>query len=431
MNNIRTMNTIAYLDNNATTLMPESVVLELSKWANQGNPSASYASAKKCQTMMNDFREFIGRSAGCSLEEYMIVFTSGASEANNMIVRGVIERARQTQGFASSVNSFHVVASAIEHKSILLLLEDLVKVIPEMTMTLVNPDASGHMHAEDFVRALRPSTCLVVCMHANNETGAINDIAAIGRAVKKENAGIFFHSDIVQTFGKVPVNLAGAQVDGASVSFHKLHGPPGVGVAIIRRPTIEGLRPIIYGTQNFGMRGGTENIVSIGAAYAAAQLTIARMSQTIAHEVTLKQYLIAQLANHSPVTTYTQYASARTKLELQIVIVGDDTTANAGRYLPGTLMLSVTKLVGPPACNTLIKEKLEAARVIVSVGSACNTSSKDHSHVLRAMNLPSVVMDGAIRVSMCGYTTREEIDRFVAGFLQETNRQYMISRKKE
>lgn len=423
------MATIAYLDNNATTLMPEQVVQELVNWANQGNPSASYASAKKCQTMMNEFRAFIGRSASCPVDQYMITFTSGATEANNMIVRGVIERARATKGFASSPNSFHVVASAIEHKSILLLLEDMVTRVPEMSLTFVNPDINGHIRAEDFARALRPSTCLAICMHANNETGAINDIVEIGRVVKAYSPSIFFHSDIVQSFGKVPVNLTQARVDGASISFHKLHGPPGVGVAVIKRTQLEGIRPLLYGTQSFGMRGGTENVVGIGAAFAATQLTLSRMPQTIALELGLKKYLIAELANHAPVTTYDKYASARTKLELQVVIVGNEKITDVQWYLPGTIMLSATKHLGPAACNTKIKEKLEEARVIVSVGSACNTSSKDHSHVLRAMNLPTVVMDGAIRVSMCGYTTQEEVDRFIKGFLQEVNRQYMISRE--
>ena len=420
-------NTVAYLDNNATTLMPETIVQEMAKWANQGNPSASYTSAKRSQEMMSEFREFIGRSVGCPVSKYMIIFTSGATEANCMIVRGVIERARRTKKFARATNEFHVVVSAMEHKSILLLLDDLVHSIPEMSLTIVDPDSSGHIQPEDFVRALRPSTCLAICMHGNNETGAINDIAAIGREIKAhESIGnpIFFHSDIVQTFGKIPVDLTRANVDGASASFHKLHGPPGVGVAIMRRSMMKDISPIIYGTQSFGMRGGTENVIGIGTAFAAVRLTMSLQSQTIIHELELKSRIISRLAARSPVTTFDKYMQPNTKMELQIVIVSDGTFLDPNRYLPGTIMLSVAKHIGPPACNTLIKEKLENDRVIVSVGSACNTSAKEHSHVLRSMKIPSVMMDGAIRVSMCGYTTSDEVDKFVDGFLKEADRQY-------
>lgn len=424
------MNNIAYLDNNATTLMPESVVQELVRWSNQGNPSAAYASAKRCQTMMEEFRGFIARSAGAPIGQYVIVFTSGATEANCMICRAVIERARTTSATGGRTGApFHVVTSAIEHKSILLLLEDMARCIPEMNLTLVNPDASGHIRADDFVRALRPTTCLAICMNANNETGAINDIADIGRVVKAFNPNIFFHSDIVQSFGKIPVRLDAAQVDGASISFHKLHGPPGVGAAIIRKSRTKDWCPILYGTQSSGMRGGTENVIGIGAAYAATQLTFSRMQQTIEHELGLKKYLVARLANSAPTMSFEEYIGAKTKMELQIVLIGDKTFLDPARYLPATIMISATKLVGPSACNTLIKEKLEAARVIVSVGSACNTSSQEHSHVLRSMGLPTEVMDGAIRVSMCGYTTREEIDRFILGFLGEVKRQYTIRGK--
>ena len=423
------MSTVAYLDNNATTLMPEVVAQEMTKWVNQGNPSASYASAKRCQEMMREFREFIAGAAKCPTDQFAIIFTSGATESNNMIVRGVIERARRVRGFASTCNEFHIVASAVEHKSILLLLEDCARAIPEMHLTIVNPDASGHVQVADFARALRPSTCLAICMHGNNETGAINDIIAIGRAVKKYSARIFFHSDIVQTFGKIPLDLSRALVDGASISFHKLHGPPGVGAAILRRTMMDGIPPLLYGTQSFGLRGGTENVIGIGTALAAARMTLTHQSQTIARELSLKSRIVARLAERAPVVALSDYRDTKTKMELQMVIIGDRTFADASRYLPGTIMIAVAKHVGPAACNALIKEKLEAARVIVSVGSACNTANKEHSHVLRAMEVPTLVMDGAIRVSMCGYTSESEVDRFVDGFLVEAKRQYDTARK--
>ncbi len=417
---------VAYLDNNATTLMPEDVVRAMVSWANQGNPSASYPSAEHCKKMMDEFRALIAQCAGCPLNKFRCIFTSGATESNCMIIQSVIRRVR-----CSHEREFHVVASAVEHKSILLMLEDLMRDMPEMSVTYVNADFSGHIGAEDIRRALRPTTRLVICMNANNETGAIMNIAEIGRVVKAFNPLIFFHSDIVQSFGKIPVNLDKSLVDGASISFHKLHGPPGVGAAIIRLSEMQGLCPILYGTQSYGMRGGTENVVGIGAAFEATRLVFARYAQTVQRELALKTHLINRLSSLSPLAYFSDYIAAKRKLELQIVIIGDNTILEPARYLPGTIMLAVAKHVGPHACNTLIKEKLQEERVIVSVGSACSTKSTKPSHVLTAMGVTSLVADGAIRVSMCGYTTQEEVDRFIEGFLRETIRQRDITEEEK
>lgn len=415
---------IAYLDNNATTIMPANIIAEMNKWVNKGNPSASYESAVKCQQLMSEFRTFIAGAIGCPLKKYAIYFTSGATEANCMIVGGVIERARRQGG------AFHIVVSAIEHKSILLMLQDLVVAIPEMSITYVQPTINGHIRAQDMVAAIRPSTKLVICMHANNEIGAINNIAEIARKVRQINPNIFFFSDMVQSFGKIPINLAAWQIDGASMSFHKLHGPPGVGAAIVSIAQLDKFPPRLYGTQNGGMRGGTENIIGIAAAFAASKMVFESRESTEKHEIALKKHLLEQIFKRAPLCALDVYMSTQAKMELQIVAIGEHASLlDAQKYLPHTLMLSAVKHIGPSACNQLIKDKLEKARIIVSVGSACNTKITDHSHVLRAMNIPDVVMDGAIRVSMCAFTTIEEIDRFVDAFLLEVNRQYQTAKK--
>lgn len=410
---------IAYLDNNATTIMPGDVVREMVAWTNQGNPSASYPSAKKCAEMIDKFRAFIASSVGCTLAQYAVVFTSGATESNCMILHGVIEHARRRGA------PFHVVVSAIEHKSVLRAIDDALAGIPAMSVTYVQATIGGHIRPDDVVAALKPTTILVACMHANNETGAINDIAEIARKVKARKRDVFMFSDTVQSFGKIPLRLCDAGIDGASVSFHKLHGPPGIGAAIIRRTFLDGFPALLHGTQSAGLRGGTENVPGIGASFAAARMVFAHRAATETYERELKEYLIARLKAQAPITTIDAYMGASAKLELQIVLI---CIADSSRYLPGTLMLSVAKHVGSSACNALIKEKLEKAGVIVSVGSACNTVSKEHSHVLRAMGVPGIIMDGAIRVSMCEYTTRAEIDRFVDGFIAEANRQYQITK---
>lgn len=415
---------IAYLDNNATTLMPQVVLDTMMSYVNLGNPSASYPSATRCKKMMQDFRTYLAACVGVSLSDYDCIFTSGATESNCTIIQSLVERCR-----CSSMTKFHIVASSIEHKSIILMLKDLKARIRELDITYVLPDNSGHVNASDILRAMRADTQLVICMHANNETGAVMNIAEIGRAIKSRGEHIFFHCDIVQSFGKIPVNLERSYVDGAAISFHKLHGPPGVGAMIIRKSFIDKMCPLLYGTQSYGRRGGTENIIGIGASFKATQMVFDAQGSTIAHELELKEYLIRKVAERvSSLVYFSDYVQTKPKYELQIIVMGDKTILDPTRYTPGTLMLAVAKHVGPHACNTLIKQKLEDQRVIVSVGSACSTDSGEPSHVLTSMGASTLVTDGAIRVSMCAFTTYAEIDRFVNGFIAEAKRQYDITR---
>lgn len=418
------INCDAYLDNNGTTLVPAVVASEMIKWMNHGNPSSQYAAARASRAMMDEFRGYLARVAGCA--GYEILFTSGASESNALICCGIINNAlRAIRGMGQRV---HIVSSAIEHKSIMYLLRDMTDRHSDVIdVTYVLPDASGHMLARDMAQAVRPNTIMVICMLANNETGAINDIAGISRAVKRANPRVFMHSDIVQGFGKIPINIARMGIDGASISFHKIHAPTGAGVAVIAHKCSTDICPIVFGTQNKGIRGGTENVPAIAAAFAATRMAHETMHEDIAREVTLKRYLMEQLKARAPCITLLDYESqesARARLAMQIVIIDSSTSGgDPTKYLPNTLMIAVAKHIGPPACNSMIRDKLEEARVIVSVGSACNSSSKEHSHVLRAMNMPSILMDGAIRVSMSRYTTTRELDLFVNGFIAEAKRQ--------
>jgi len=417
-----------YLDNNATTMMSANTVREMLRWVNRGNPSASYASARECREMMVDCRAQLLRELGCSSErEYGVYFTSGATEANCTILRSVID-AR----LCASEGPVHIVSSAIEHKSILLLLQSMANHNKRVRISLVIPGADGAVAAETALSAIRPETCLVSIMFANNETGAINPVARIGEGImalcRAGHSGIFFHSDIVQAFGKIPVNMRAAGIDGCSISFHKIHGPPGIGAMVVRRSMINvlGLCPIIHGTQNEGFRGGTENILGIGAARAAILEAREERDVVADKQRRLKKHLIDLLRSRAPTRTLEEYLAARRKYELEIVLLSDESS----KYLPGTIMLSAAKHLGPGACNKLIKEALEKAGIIVSVGSACNTSSEQHSHVLQAMRASEAVMDGAIRVSMGRDTTRGDLEKFADVFLAEAVRQLEITKKK-
>lgn len=424
------MSRIAYLDNNATTMMSADVAAEMRKWMNCGNPSASYPSACSAKKMMDEFKSALRTYVDA--KNYKVFFTSGATEANCTLIRNYIDHAMEG---SAGTDGTHIVCSAIEHKSIITMLEDMVaRFGGRLRVSLVGATLGGHVPAAEILRAIMPNTFLVICMHANNETGAINDVRAIGagieevRKLRDGSLPIYFHSDVVQSFGKIPLSLRESQIGSAAVSFHKLHGPPGVGIAFIRDDIP--FHPLLYGSQNDGLRGGTENPIGIGAAAVATSSVFANMHTIMKHESELKKHMIASLKAKAPCMSHEEYMAMRARnakdpahnpcLELVIVLFGD----TSDRYLPNTLLLAAAKHVGPAACNKLIKEKLASSGVIVSVGSACNTSSSGHSHVLRSMHAEPVVMDGTIRVSICRYTTREEIDRFVNGFIAEVLRQY-------
>jgi len=416
-----------YLDNNATTLMPTSVKNEMVKWCNRGNPSSGYPAAKEARALMTSFRKYIGVLCGintCCTEErdsppqyaadptaYKIIFTSGASEANCMLIHGVITSYRETKNSVPDV-----ICGATEHKSIYEMIQDYTR-RGIITSTFVNPRASGHIHPDDIRAAITSNTCLVCVMHANNETGAINDIKAIGEISHQHN--IPFHCDTVQTFGKAPVNPLENSIDSFTISFHKLYGPPGVGALVVKQQLLFGYKipPYIYGTQNEGYRGGTENLPGIGAAYLATKLSMDLRLEKNKILMTLRNYVMGELSKQFSCVTYTQYINrnpGEKSRECEIVFLTNSTRY----YLPNTLLLSLVKHSGPRVCNSKLKADLEAYGVIISVGSACNTASPKASHVLYAMNADDNIRAGALRISFGDDNTFEHARQFIQAFLE-------------
>jgi cysteine desulfurase len=407
-------NAIIYLDNNATTFMPQSVINEMIKWCNVGNPSAGYSSAAKARQMMDQMREYI--YALTTLTD--VIFTSGASEANAMIVNSVVSRQRMVNSMQGNELP-HIIMSSIEHKSLIELAESYEE-RKLAVVTLVQPSQSGHIRPEDVEAAIRSNTCMICVMSANNETGAINDIDELAKIAVRR--GIWLHTDSVQSFGKYPV--CGA--DSMCISFHKLHGPPGVGVLCYRKEKLT-LTPLVFGTQNNGLRGGTENVPGIGAAFAALRLTMTKRDEKNQRMFMLKGWIMRELGKHFTCLTYTAYAKrmkdttynrdSGLKLEkiekVEIVFLSQATKY----YLPNTLMLSVVKHTQPLACNVEIKNKLLARGIVVSVGSACNTASPKASHVLYAMVADNLIRKGALRISLGDETSNKDVKVFVAEFI--------------
>lgn len=399
-----------YLDNNATTMMPLEVKKTMIKWLNRGNPSSSYASAVDARRMMAELRDCISNLCKINYNEsarYNIIFTSGASESNCTVINGVIDSYKEVTG-----KTPHIIISAVEHKSIYEMINVLVK-RGKITASIIKPSVSGHINPTDVENMIRNNTCLICVMHANNETGAINDIKQIGSIAHKHN--IPFHCDIVQTFGKYPIHMVENNIDSCSISFHKIHGPPGIGALIIKKHFLIGYKisPLIFGTQNDGLRGGTENLPGIGASLAALQFTLNDRDKKNKNTLKIKRYIIKELSSVISTRLYTNYITTKNHIDMELILLSGQTDF----YLVNTLLLSVVKKTKPMICNVKIKESLEKKGIIVSVGSACNTASSQASHVLYSMNADEFIRKGAIRITLGDNTTIEEADKFVKDFL--------------
>lgn len=389
--------------------------------------------------MMNEFKGAIGRLCGvntCCEEErdsgdkeglrsrradgsnYKVIFTSCASEANCTVIAAAVDSFTDTLGGTALP---HVVASAVEHKSIIEQLHSLES-RGRIEVTFVGVAPSGHVLPKDVLAAIRPNTCLVVVMHANNETGAVNDIAEIGRIAHSKNVPM--HTDTVQSFGKYPIKPVSMNVDSFCISFHKFQGPPGVGALVIKQQFLDGWRlpPLIFGSQNEGLRGGTENLPGIGASYEALKLAMEDRLAKNAVAGKIRVFIMDEIAKAVPTVSYSEYLNksvsggVATKNSLEVVWLSGG-PKDAPKYLPGTILLSVVKRTGEPACNIAMKNHLETRGIIISVGSACNTASPKASHVLYALGADALIRKGALRVSIGDVNTIEDGRKFVHEFL--------------
>lgn len=403
-----TMKTV-YLDNNATTIMPKEVIDTVIKWVNRGNPSSSYASANECKKLFTAFRQYISEQCGFScdgLNGYSIIFTSGASESNSNIITSC------ARAFAKKTSKLpHIIISAVEHKSILMCCETLLYE-KRIDLTILPIYTSGPMYGcinpEDIKNAIKPTTCLVSIMTVNNETGIRNNILEIGKICKDNK--IPFHTDLVQLFSKYKIKPDDYNIDAFSASFHKLNGPPGVGILVIRNNLIKGydLKPIIYGTQNYSLRGGTENVPSIAGSFMAYKLT---ESKDINKLIALKRAVMSYFAKKIPTSFITEYDPLH-KEPLMIVWISPK---NTSIVVPWTIYMTVDRI---NICNVKLKKELEDNNIIVSIGSACNTSSKKASHVVDALQIPDRLRSGVLRVSLSHDNTEEEMLYFCKTFLK-------------
>lgn len=436
---------VIYLDNNATTLMPGKVIDALTAWCNRGNPSSEYASAREARRMLDTFRQQIAIECGFELkgpDAYAVVFTSGASESNCHIVTSAV------RSYAAKTGRLpHVVTSAAEHKSLLACCLRLASErLCQLTVLPVGRAGPGlgAVDPADMAASLRPNTCLVTIMAANNESGVLSNLRELSKATRK--ARIPFHTDAVQLFGKSAVRPILLGIDAFSASFHKLGGPPGVGLLVLRRALIEGynLCPHISGSQNEGLRGGTENLPGIGASFTAFRIAMADRAEKSVRVRSKRDALKVALASRIPCfylddhpadrppsidggitpsgpAPHNGTPNARRAIALSkkngTPVVFWIAPADERRVLPNTLLLAVHR---PGFCNKAARATLEARGIIVSLGSACNSAEADHgeaSGVVVAMGVPAALQGGVLRISLSDETTADDIKTFTAHFI--------------
>ena len=365
------MNKTIYLDNAATTQTKVEVVEAMLPYFNEkfGNPSSIYDFAAKKKTAVTDARDTIAKAIGCNTNE--IFFTAGGTEADNWAIKGVAE------SYKNKGN--HIITSKIEHHAVLHTCEYLEKNGYEVTY--LNVDENGLLKLDELKAAIRPTTILISIMFAYNEIGTIQPIKEIGQ-IAKEN-GILFHTDAVQAFGQLPIDVQELNIDMLSASGHKINGPKGIGFLYIKNGTK--IRSFIHGgAQERKRRAGTENVPGIVGLGKATEIACRDMEEKTRKEIELRDYLIDRTLKEIPYTRLNGHRRNR---------------------LPNNANFSFQFIEGE---SLLIM--LDMKGICGSSGSACTSGSLDPSHVLLAIGLPHEIAHGSLRLTLSENTTKEEID---------------------
>lgn len=362
---------IIYLDNAATTQVYPEVLEAMTPFFTEyyGNPSSIYTFAGKASEAVNKARGILAQGINARADE--IYFTGGGSESDNWALKATAE-AYQDKGK-------HIITTKIEHHAILHTCEYLEK--KGFEVTYLDVDEYGMVKPDELKKAIRPDTILISVMMANNEIGTIQPIAEIG-AIAKEHV-ILFHTDAVQAFGHIPIDVEAMHIDMLSASGHKLNGPKGVGLMYIRKGVK--IRSFIHGgAQERQRRAGTHNVPGIVGFGKAAELAFSDMDKRIAYETKLRDHLIERVLNEIP------YARLNGEREKRL-----PNNANfCFRFIEGESMLIL----------------LDQQKICASSGSACTSGSLDPSHVLLAIGLPHEIAHGSLRITLSEKTTKEEID---------------------
>ncbi len=365
------MEKIIYLDNAATTRTAPEVVDAMLPYFTEkyGNPSSVYGFAAENKEVISRQRRVIAEVLGAKENE--IYFTAGGTESDNWALTATAE--------AYASKGKHIITSRIEHHAILHTCEYLEKRGYEVTY--LDVDENGLVDPKKVEEALRPDTILISIMTANNEIGTIQPIREIGEIARAH--GVLFHTDAVQAFAQIPINVEECHIDMLSASGHKLNGPKGIGFLYIRKGVK--IRSFIHGgAQERKRRAGTENVPGIVGLGKAVELAVSTMEERAERETKLRDYTIARIEKEIP---YCRLNGDRVK------------------RLPNNINFSFRFIEGE---SMLIK--LDLKGICASSGSACTSGSLDPSHVLLAIGLPHEIAHGSLRMTLGADTTKEDLD---------------------
>ncbi len=361
-----------YMDYAATTPADPAVVKAMLPYFTEsfGNPSSLYSYGQENKQALDKARDTVAGAIGARADE--IIFTGGGTEADNTALSGVA-RANKQKGN-------HIITTTVEHHAILETCAALAKEGVETTYVPV--DNFGVVSPDDIKKAITPKTILISVMHANNEVGSIQPVEEIGRIAKQ--AGVYLHTDAVQTVGHIPVNVDDLGVDLLSLAAHKLYGPKGVGVLYVRRGTR--IEPFIHGgAQEKGRRAGTENVAGIVGLAKAVELAMPELDSERKRITALRDKLIKGMFD---------------RIDLMQV------NGHPTKRLPNNVNVSIDYVEGE---SMLLNLDLED--ICVSTGSACSSTSAEPSHVLRAMRVDPARAHCSLRFTLGKWTTEDEVDR--------------------
>ena len=366
------MSRLIYLDNAATTKTAPEVVDAMIPYFTEhyGNPSSVYSFASGNKEVVSRQREIIAQALGAQANE--IYFTAGGSESDNWALKATAE--------AYEKKGKHIITTKIEHHAILHTCEYLEKQ-RGFEITYLDVDENGVVKLDELKKAIRPDTILISVMFANNEIGTIQPIREIGEIAQEHK--ILFHTDAVQAFGQIPIDVDACHIDMLSASGHKLNGPKGIGFLYIRKGVK--IRYFVHGgAQERKRRAGTENVPGIVGMGAAVERAMRTMETRTAKERKLRDYLIERIETEIP---YCRLNGDRTN------------------RLPNNVNFSFRFIEGE---SLLIM--LDMKGICASSGSACTSGSLDPSHVLLAIGLPHEIAHGSLRMTLGEETTREDLD---------------------
>ncbi|MBC3797424.1 cysteine desulfurase family protein [Acetobacterium tundrae] len=364
-----------YLDNAATTRVHPQVAEKMmdTMLNNYGNPSSLHRLGIRAEQAVKEVRELVAATINCQSQD--IYFTSGGTEGNNMIIKGIVENKQRSR--------MRIITSATEHPSVL----DVFSFYEEhqIEVVVLGVDEQGHIDLDELKATMNASTILVSIMGVNNELGTIQDLKAIGRIVKQANPNCVFHSDFVQGYMKIPIDVEACQLDALTMCSHKIFGPKGVGAVYIKKGI--NLKPLLRGGgQENNMRSGTENVPGIVGFGEAIRLR----KESYLDELEAIRELRSRLIRG---------------LEDQVADIKVNGDPNGSPYV---LNVSFNRVRGE-----VLLHSLEAKGIYVSTGSACSSHKKEKQYVLKAIGLLEEYKEGTIRISFSKDITKEDADEAV------------------